>query len=101
MDAALEAYGKKLRAELREAAEAAREVRDVVGDVMGMDSAAEVYGFALDHMKIDRKDVEGVAALRALFRVASAKAPAAAVAQDSAATSVVAQFPGLSRFRSA
>lgn len=101
MDAALEAYGKKLRAELREAVEAAREVRDVVGDVIGMDSAAEVYGFALDHMKIDRKDVEGVAALRALFRVASAKAPAAAVAQDSAATSVVAQFPGLSRFRSA
>lgn len=101
MDAALQAYGKKLRAELREAAEAARDVRDVVGDVIGMDSAAEVYAFALDHMKIDRKDVEGVAALRALFRVASAKSEKApAVAQDSAAN-VSARFPGLSRIRTA
>lgn len=86
-----------LRKELREAAEAAREVSAVVGDVIGMDSAAEVYAFALDHMKVDHKDVEGVAALRALYRVASVKKADPVVAQDAA--SVVKAFPGLSRIR--
>jgi len=38
-----------------------------------MDSAAEIYGFALDHMKVDRAGVEGAAALRR----ASLKMPAA------------------------
>ena len=87
-----------LRAELRDANIAAREVRDVVGDV-AMDSAAEIYGFALDHMKVDRTGVDSPAALRALFKVASAKsaAPAPAVAQDSAG--LVKQFPGVARFR--
>ena len=60
-----------LRKELREANEAAREVRHIVGDV-AMDSAAEIYGFALDHMKVDRAGVEGAPALRALFKVAAA-----------------------------
>jgi hypothetical protein len=97
---AMDAYGAQLRAELRQAAEAARDVRDVVGDVIGMDSAAEVYAFALDHMKVDHKDVEGVAALRALFKVASAqKQEAPRVAQDAAPA--LAMFPGLSRFRNA
>lgn len=86
-----------LRKELRDAAEAAREVSAVVGDVIGMDSAAEVYAFALDHMKVDHKDVEGVAALRALYRVASVKKADTGVAQDAA--SVVKAFPGLSRIR--
>ena len=70
---AMDAYGEKLKKELREAAEAARDVRPVVGDILAMDSAADVYGFALDQMKIDRKGVEGISALRALFRVASSK----------------------------
>lgn len=86
-----------LRKELRDAAEAAREVSAVVGDVIGMDSAAEVYAFALDHMKVDHKDVEGVAALRALYRVASVKKADPVVAQDAAST--VKAFPGLSRIR--
>lgn len=98
VQAAMDAYGTKLRAEMRETAEAARDVREVVGDVLGMDSAADVYAFALDHMKIDHKDVEGTAALRALFRVASAqkatKAPG--VAQDSGANALT-LFPGLAR----
>jgi hypothetical protein len=88
-----------MRKELREAAEAAREVRAIVGDV-AMDSAAEIYGFALDHMKVDHKGVEGAASLRALFRVAN-KTPAAAtvVAQDSAG--LAARFPAAARFRNA
>jgi hypothetical protein len=91
-----------LRKELREAEEARRDVRAIVGDVLGMDSAAEVYGFTLDHMKVDRKDVEGAPALRALFKVAaSAKssAPAPRIAQD--AGGLVEKFPGAARFRNA
>jgi len=89
--------------ELRDAEDARREVRETVGDVLGMDSAAEIYGFALDHMKVDHAGVEGAPALRALFKVASAKAnPSAAprIAQD-AATATVKQFPGAARFRQA
>ncbi len=87
-----------LRKELREAEEARRDVRAVVGDVMGMDSAAAVYGFALDHMKVDRAGVEGAPALRALFKVAASHKVAAPVhvAQDSAG--LAAKFPGAARF---
>lgn len=90
-----------LRKELREAEEARRDVRAIVGDVMGMDSAAEVYGFALDHMKVDREDVEGAPALRALFKVAASKSatPAPRIAQD--AGGLDKQFPGAARFRNA
>ena len=90
-----------LRKELREAEEARRDVRAVVGDVMGMDSAADVYGFALDHMKVDRTGVEGAAALRALFKVAASKSatPAPRIAQD--AGGLDKQFPGAARFRNA
>lgn len=86
-----------LRKELREANEAAREVRHIVGDV-AMDSAAEIYGFALDHMKVDRAGVEGAPALRALFKVAASHKVAAPVhvAQDSAG--LAAKFPGAARF---
>ena len=90
-----------LRKELREAAEAAREVRAIVGDV-AMDSAAEIYGFALDHMKVDRAGVESAPALRALFKVAAANKASTApvhVAQDSAG--LAAKFPGAARFRNA
>lgn len=92
-----------MRREFREANEARVDVRPVVGDVLGMDSAVEIYGFALDHMKVDRKGVEGVPALRALFKVAAAGKTATAtapnVAQDSAG--LAAKFPGASRFRNA
>lgn len=97
VDAAMDS----LRKELREAEEARRDVRAVVGDVMGMDSAAAVYGFALDHMKVDRAGVEGAPALRALFKVAASHKVAAPVhvAQDSAG--LAAKFPGAARFRNA
>lgn len=97
VDAAMDS----LRKELREANEAAREVRHIVGDV-AMDSAAEIYGFALDHMKVDRTGVEGAPALRALFKVAAANKASTApvhVAQDSAG--LAAKFPGAARFRNA
>jgi hypothetical protein len=85
-----------LRGELRAAFEAAQEVKSVVGEVNGIDSAAKIYGFALDAMSVDRDGVEGGAALRALFRVASkAKTKQVQVAHD--ASSVTAMFPGLAR----
>jgi len=91
-----------MRKEFREANEARVDVRPVVGDVLGMDSAADIYGFALDHLKIDRKDVAGAPALRALFRVAASRPAIAStptVAQDSAGAA--SKFPGLARIRQA
>lgn len=101
VNAAMDAYGAKLRKELGEAEEARRDVRAIVGDVIGMDSAAAVYGFALDHMKVDRAGVESAAALRALFKVAASKSasPTPRIAQD--AGGLDKQFPGAARFRNA
>ena len=88
------------RAELRQAEEARREVRPIVGDVIAQDSAADIYTFALDHLNVDHAGVTGVPALKALFKLASSKAaPASRVAQDSAG--LVAQFPNAARFRQA
>jgi len=70
MKTAMDSFEKNLRAELKEADQARRDVRPVVGDVLAQDSAADIYGFALDQMKVDRKDVSGVPALRALFNLA-------------------------------
>ena len=90
-----------LRKELAEAEEARRDVRSVVGDVATNLGSAEVYGFALDHMKVDHKDVEGVPALRALFRVAHTpgREVTPRIAQDSDA--MAKQFPNAARFRTA
>ena len=98
--AAMDIALSKQRAELLAAQDAKQEVRKTVGDVMGMDSAADVYGFALDHLRVDRTDVTGVPALRALYRTATARStePYQCVAQDSAAA--IKQIPGLARFRS-
>lgn len=103
VDAAMDSFGTKLRKQLMDAEEARRDVRPVVGDVtVAMDTAEAVYGFALDHMKVDRKGVEGGAALRALFKVASAQksaAPVVRLASDGA--NLEKQFPGVARFRNA
>ena len=90
-----------LRKELAEAEEARRDVRSVVGDVATNMGSAEVYGFALDHMKVDHKDVEGVPALRALFRVAHTpgREVTPRIAQDGDA--MAKQFPNAARFRTA
>ena len=98
MEAAMDSLGKKLQAEFKATSNAMQEVRPVVGDVFGMASAEAVYGFALDHMKVEHSDAVGAAAKRAVFRAAlSAKNAAAApvVAQDSG---LAAAFPAVSRF---
>jgi len=86
-----------LRAELLEAEQARREVRPVVGDVLGMDKAGDIYKFALDHLKIDHKDVMDAKALRALFKVASTTKPAEPKFAHDGSNSVVTRFPGLKR----
>jgi len=102
MDKGMREVEAKLRKEFKDAAEAARDVRAVVGDV-AMDSASDIYSFALDHLNVDRKDVTGLAALRALFRVAASNNHASSnvIAQDSAnsAASLAKKFPGLNRFK--
>lgn len=90
-----------LRTQYREADEAKRDVRSIVGDVVAMDSAEEIYSFALDQMKVDHKGVQGTAALRALFNVAKDRAVGTvpAVAMDSATT--FKRFPNMGRIRQA
>lgn len=99
--AAMDSLAEKLRAEMKEANQARSDVRQVVGDVLSMDSAGEIYAFALDNMKVDRTGVDSVPALRALFNVAFAakSSNAPRVAQDSAG--LLDKFPGAARFRNA
>lgn len=97
MDAKLE----QLRADFRDADQAKRDVRPVVGDVVAMDSAEKIYEFALDQMKVDHTGVQGTAALRALFNVAKDRSAGTvpAVVMDSAAA--VKRFANAGRFRQA
>jgi len=92
---AMDAFGAKLRAELKSADLARRDVRGVVGDC-SLETAAEVYKFALGHMAVDHKGVEDEVALRALFKVAAKPAAKAVMAHDSAIADVDAQkYPAL------
>ena len=86
-----------MRVEFRQLEQAKVDVRAVVGDVLGMDSAEEVYRFALGKMGHDHKDMPA-AGLRTMFNAVKdvkASRPAPRIAEDSAAT--VQQF-NLGRF---
>lgn len=97
MKGAMDALSADLKAQFREADQAKRDVREVVGDVVAMDSAAEIYTFALDQMKIDHEGVTDAKALRSIFNVAKGRQATATpvVAMDQA--SAVKRFPGLAR----
>lgn len=89
-----------MRVEFRQLEQAKVDVRAVVGDVIGMDSAEEVYRFALGKMGHDHKDMPA-AGLRTMFNAVKdvkASRPAPRIAEDSAAT--VQQF-NLDRFKQA
>lgn len=86
-----------MRLEFRELEKAKQAVRGTVGDVIGMDSAEQVYRFALDHLKIDHKN-HPAQGLDVLFSVASAKPAARNIAQDAAIK--MPQIKGLDRFTS-
>lgn len=98
--AAMDSMAAQMRADFAAANEARREVRPVVGDVIALDSAEAIYGFALDEMKVEHKDVTGVPAIRAVFKAAMtnrASSPAPLVAMDAAAFDK--RFPNVSRIR--
>lgn len=82
--AAMDSKINLLRAEFKDAAEAREDVRAVVGPVFGMDSAQEIYAYALDHLKVDHAGIKDVAALKAMYKLASKKPEPARLAQDSA-----------------
>ena len=84
-----------MRAEFRDLEKAKQAVRVAVGDVIGMDSAEQVYRFALDHLKVDHKTMPA-AGLATLFSVASSKSSPRKVAMDSASPKLT--IPGLDRF---
>lgn len=95
--AAMDAMEQRLRAQYRDLDVAKQAVRPIVGDVIGMDSAADVYRFALDHLKIEHKGIREVPALAALCKIAAVPAASAPahVAMDGSAVKL---FPGLARF---
>lgn len=98
----LEAAMDALKKELRDADEARRLVRPVVGEVIAQDSASGIYKFALDHLGVKHEGIEDAIALKALFGVATANKTATGpvkVAQDSA--TLVQKFPAAARFRQA
>ena len=92
-DKKVEAAMDSLRAEFKQLAQAERDVRPIVGDVIGVDSAADVYGFALKHMGVDSHGLTDTKALQVLFKVASAQKPT----MDAALAAKVA-VAGLDRF---
>lgn len=103
MKGAMDSLELKLRTQFRESATAREEVREIVGDVIALDSAPEIYEFALDHMKVDHMGVTGTVALRALLKVAANAAKSDTikpprVAQDGNAA--IAMFPHAKRFLS-
>jgi hypothetical protein len=98
MDAAIKKSNGELRKQLQDAAQARADVRSTVGDVsVAMDSAAAVYGFALDQLKVDRTGVSEVPALRALYKVATSRVDVTPnIATDAAGLETM--FPAATRF---
>lgn len=88
-----------MRAEFKALETAKSAVRSTVGDVISMDSAEQVYRFALDHLKVDHKDMPA-AGLARLFAVASDRKAEPThqprLGMDSAST---AKIKGLDRIR--
>jgi hypothetical protein len=100
MDSAIAASENRLRAEFKAADEAKRDVRPVVGDVVAMDSAEAIYDFALNHLKVDHAGVTGIAAKRALFKLASDRqspTPTVHVAMDASQHDVLKNYPGIAK----
>jgi hypothetical protein len=93
MDTKLDAF----KLELREADLARRAVRPVVGEV-ACDSALEIYGMALDNLKVPHAEVKELSGKKALFQLATKeKSNTPTVAMDATATAK--KFPGLDRIK--
>jgi hypothetical protein len=101
VNATVEAAMDSMRAGFKQLEQAKVDVRPVVGDVIGMDSAEQVYRFALDQMSVDHKDMPAPG-LRTMFNaLKDRRTPVKRdpqIAADSAAT--VDRY-NLNRFRQA
>lgn len=95
--AAMDSMRSDLLKQFRDLEAAKSAVRGTVGDVIGMDSAEQVYRFALDQLKVDHRDMPA-AGLAKLYAVAADRRTAkpVSIAADSA---LAATIPGLDRFR--
>lgn len=97
MDSMKASLTADLTKQFREMDAAKAAVRPVVGDVIAMDSAAQVYRFALDHMKVEHKDTPD-AGLANLFKVANGRKVEQAPVSLASDAAIAATIPGLDRF---
>lgn len=97
MDSMKASLTADLTKQFREMDAAKAAVRPVVGDVIAMDSAAQVYRFALDHMKVEHKDTPD-AGLANLFKVANGRKVEPAPVSLASDAAIAATIPGLDRF---
>jgi hypothetical protein len=101
MDAAIKAASAQVKADMLALADAQRQVAPLVGHV-ALDSADAVLRFALDHAKVEHKDIKEVAALKALVSMhlsAASATPAPRMGLDSATVqSADKRFDQLGRF---
>ena len=98
MDAALKAHEVKLTKKFKELELAKADVRSVVGDVLGMDSAEEIYKFALKSKKIAFDGVNELAGLKAVFKASLTMDAVTHKTFSGKVKSMTDAFPGLSRF---
>ncbi len=99
------ALREQIRAENREANVARADVRETVGDVLALDTADEIYRFAMDKLPepVDHEGIDGTKALRSLYLAHAGRVTASDdtshVAMDSAGA--FKQFPAAARIRRA
>lgn len=99
MDAALKAHEEKLTLKFKELEQAKADVRPIVGDVLGMDSAESVYKFALDHKKIAHDGIDDVNALKAILKASLIASDAKPYQTFTGKVKKLTDaFPGLKRF---
>lgn len=97
MDAAIKTAVDAALAADRALYAAREEVKPVLGNVTTFDTADAVYGAALDHLKIEHKDVHP-SAWRALFQAATKQGAAPAIVGDAKpAKSMSESIPHLNR----
>lgn len=98
MDEKIKMAKDSMRKEFKDLEQAKADVRHVVGDVLGMDSAKDVYSFALNHLQIAHDGIDSLPALKALVKLAGERQQAPlSIAQDSAG--LAEKFPNALRFR--
>lgn len=80
MDAVLKQQEARMMTRFKNLEQAKSDVRGVVGDVLGMDSAESVYKFALSQIGVKHDGVSELSGLKAVFKASQGSS----MAQDSA-----------------